>query len=409
MRSKSVCLSAVVIILCGCTGPVLSATFDLVAVHPEVATQTTFYGDHIATLKPFNGRLYAGYGDYGSNTGPIAVRAYDPTLGGFTDSMLTSATEAIYIYREIDGRLYAPNIDTRGGGSGYAVGNPGIDGALDSWTDQITVDGVHMFDMNTFNGSDLFLGGTAGNGDGIVYRSTDSGATWQESLRMPAGVGAPNNETYADIRVHGLGLYQGKLYADMEQIGVFSGGGIYYTSGKKALPSMVFDGTAWTTGPTLTTSGYMAHPEEFAGKLIYLTDGLFASKLYGYNGKRVAQAYNAKGKNAGSDFIYDYTIVDGALYALTADNRVITTTDLATWSLIGIAPSDTRSIGVLDGTLYLGGVHGVLYRYSDPLAVAALTAIAVPEPSAMLLVFAGAACLAVKERRRMRVGQGHRP
>src|SRR5689334_2349445 len=88
-----------------------AATFDLVAVHPEVALQTTYYGDHIATLKPFNGRLYAGYGDYGANTGPIAVRAYDPTLGAFTDPMLSSATEAIYIYRNINGNLYAPNID----------------------------------------------------------------------------------------------------------------------------------------------------------------------------------------------------------------------------------------------------------------------------------------------------------
>ena len=36
-----------------------SATFDLVATHPEVAAQTTYYGDHIATLKPFNGRAPA--------------------------------------------------------------------------------------------------------------------------------------------------------------------------------------------------------------------------------------------------------------------------------------------------------------------------------------------------------------
>src|SRR6185295_15995641 len=167
-----------------------AATFDLVAIHPEVALQTTVYGDHIATLKPFNGKLYAGYGDYGANTGPIAVRAFDPSTGAFTDPYLSSATEAIYIYRELGGKLYAPNIDTRGGGSGYAVGTAGNP---DTWQDVITVDGVHMFDMNTFNGTDLFQGGTASNGDGIVYRSVDGGATWTESLRMLAGQNLDKN------------------------------------------------------------------------------------------------------------------------------------------------------------------------------------------------------------------------
>jgi len=373
-----------------------AATFDLVAVHPEVATQTTFYGDHIATLKPFNGKLYAGYGDYGANTGPIAVRAYDPTLGAFTDPYLSSATEAIYIYREINGRLYAPNIDTRGGGSGYAVGTAG---SPDTWQDVITVDGVHMFDMNTFNGTDLFQGGTASNGDGIVYRSVDGGATWTESLRMPAGVGSTGNSTNIDIRVHGLGLYQGKLYADMEQVAQTSSGAIFYTTGKKAASSMVFDGTSWSPGPTLTASGYTSHPEEFAGSLIYLTDGLFASHLMGYNGKRVSQAYNPKGKNAGSDFIYDYTIDDGVLYALTSDFRVVETTDLNTWSVLDIAPSSARSIGVLDDTLYVGGIGGNLYRYSSPIASFMDTNsafAAVPEPSTFALILIGALCFTAR-------------
>src|SRR4051812_25423164 len=106
---------AVAVLLASVVSPAHAATFTLVATHPEVAAQTTSYGNLIATLKPFNGRLYAGYGDYNANTGPIAVRAYDPALGGFTDPMLSSATEAIYIYRNLNNKLYAPNIDTRGG------------------------------------------------------------------------------------------------------------------------------------------------------------------------------------------------------------------------------------------------------------------------------------------------------
>jgi hypothetical protein len=392
-------------------GAARAGTYDLVAVHPEVAAQTTSYGNHIATLKPFNCLLYAGYGDYGANTGPIAVRAYDPSLGSFTDSMLTSQTEAIYIYREIAGKLYAPNIDTRGPGAGYAVGAPGAPGSLDSWQDQINVDGVHMFDMNTLNGTDLYLGGTAGNGDGIVYRSSDGGGTWSESHRRPAGVGAAN---YVDIRIHGLGLYQGKLYADAEQVATYSGGGIYYTSGQKALACMVFDGTSWTDGPVLTKTGYMSHPEEFAGKLVYLTDGLFASPLFAYNGSKAAQVYNAKGKNAGSDYVYDYTIDNGVLYALTSDGQVTTTTDLKTWTFLdhsatGLRDANgvsvARSIGVLDGTLYVGGLHGDLYRYSAPLASSASLASfnAIPEPTAAgVTLIALATSLVWRARRQAR-------
>jgi len=71
------------------------------------------------------------------------------------------------------------------------------------------VSGIHMFDMNTWNGTDLFQTGADGN-DGIVYRSMDGGATWSQSLRVP---------TVSDFaRVYGLGRYQGKLYADVEQI-----------------------------------------------------------------------------------------------------------------------------------------------------------------------------------------------
>src|SRR5688572_16814263 len=381
--SRALALSALfVFALAAAAADARAATFDLVATHPEVALQTTFYGDHIATLKPFNGRLYAGYGDYGANTGPIAVRAYDPTLGGFTDSMLTSATEAIYIYRELGGKLYAPNIDTRGGNSGYAVGVAGTPPDLDTWQDVITVPGIHMFDMNTWDGSDLFQGGAGGN-DGVVWRSTDGGGTWNESLRV-----TPNAAAGASfVRVHGLGRYQGKLYADVEQVGS-SGGGIFYIGGRKAGTSMVFDGTSWSTGPMLTSSGHMSHPEEFGGKLIYLDNSLGAGHLMGYDGSRVAQVYKPKGRQGGSAFLYGYTVVDGVLYGLSSDMRVISTTDLKTWSLITTGPSGSRAIGLLDGMLYLGGVGGNLYQYSDPLATASLSASflsvtsfdAVPEP-----------------------------
>ena len=90
--------------------PALSASaapvFELAATHPDAAI-----GKSIQTLKPFHGKLYAGYGDYFTNTGPIADRAFEPATGTFGSSLLSAQTEALMIYREIGGKLYALHID----------------------------------------------------------------------------------------------------------------------------------------------------------------------------------------------------------------------------------------------------------------------------------------------------------
>src|SRR6185295_14133692 len=163
---------------------------------------------------------------------------------------------------------------------------------------------------------------------------------------------------------------------------------------------MVFDGTSWTDGPIL--DGIMTHPEEFAGKLVYQTNhaGIFASSLMQFDGKRDTAAYNPKGKNPGTTAFYDYTIDNGVLYGLLSDGRIIDTTDLSHWSVFGQGPSGGRSLGILDGTFYVGGVGGDLWRYSDPLpsSMALMTSqasmfAAVPEPSSLLLLLVGVACV----------------
>src|SRR5688572_31202652 len=119
-----------------------AAPFLPIAVHPDAAAQSTALGQTLQTLKPFNGKLYAGFGDYGVNTGPIAVRAFDPAAGGFGASALTAETEALLIYREIGGRLYAPHIDpwpspppaVEFGGYSLGVMN-GAGGAGETWSD----------------------------------------------------------------------------------------------------------------------------------------------------------------------------------------------------------------------------------------------------------------------------------
>ena len=93
-----------------------SATFQLLGTHPDAAAQGSADGKVLTTLEALNGKMYVGYGDYGANTGPINIRAWDPATESFTPSRLTSLTESIWTYRLLNGKLYAPNNDTSAGG-----------------------------------------------------------------------------------------------------------------------------------------------------------------------------------------------------------------------------------------------------------------------------------------------------
>src|SRR5947209_35044 len=103
-----------------------SGHFVLLGTHPQAAQQATAMGRTIQTLVGWNGQIYSGYGDYGANTGPIAITPFDPAAGTFasTPDLTHDLTEQIDISRNICGRLYAPSIDPKGGVStDFAVGS----------------------------------------------------------------------------------------------------------------------------------------------------------------------------------------------------------------------------------------------------------------------------------------------
>src|SRR5688572_7507248 len=87
-------------------------SFKVVGIHPGASAQNTVTGKQIATLFPWKGKLYAGYGDYGANTGPIDIYAFDPDSQQFT-FVWEANTEAIYNFKAYNGRVYAPAIDRK--------------------------------------------------------------------------------------------------------------------------------------------------------------------------------------------------------------------------------------------------------------------------------------------------------
>ncbi len=90
--------------------------FELVGTHPQASQQPTVRGRTLNFLKHWNGAIYAGYGDYGANTGPIAITPFALSTGQFAAQPAFSAnTEELQVFRALNGNLYAPSIDPRPG------------------------------------------------------------------------------------------------------------------------------------------------------------------------------------------------------------------------------------------------------------------------------------------------------
>jgi hypothetical protein len=322
-------------------------TFSLVGVHPEAAAYPPV-GNSLVSLTPWKGRLYAGYGHwlefYG--TRDFAVRGYDPAAKDFVSHRITKA-EAIWNFRPIGERLFAPLTDPFAE-IDYVVGEP--------WEDRDAVAGAtRLFDIATSDGSDLFLVGSTG-ADAVAWRSTDGGQTWQESLRVP-------KQDPHDFETHfGFALaVGGKLYVQAYGVG---GSGAHPTS-------KVFDGSGWSDGPNLLPDpGYKGwKPTSFAGSTVYLSGepGNPSLALLRFDGERAVEV-------PAPFRIWDFFVSGDYLYALAVDSGaplwapvIRRTKDLMTWTDVGVPPIDSRSIGILGDSLYVGGTGGRLFKYSEPI------------------------------------------
>ena len=335
--------------------PAAAGDFVLVAVHPDAAAQPPS-GRTLLTLKAWNGRLYAGYGDYGNNTGPIGIRAFDPATAAFGPLLLDQATEAIHLYREVADQLLAPHTDPLAGEStgGFAQGTPGAPD--DGWRDRLLVTGVHFYDVSMFTDSEVYLVGSRGSA-AAVWRSDDRGATFPDSPVLsqtpPTGFS----------RYYFAGIHAGLLYVQ--------------ASGFDA--SKVWDGLSWSDGPDLVPEGGVGwHPERFAEEMVYQAShaGLGASLLYTFDGSLARRLLAPP--------VYDFAVDGSELWAITArfvpvpdsssggyyePEAIVRTTDLCSFTeLTRAVPADARSLVPHGGALHLGGREARLFAWSDPLA-----------------------------------------
>lgn len=291
------------------------------ATHAWAAGQPTAQGRQILDLEVHDGKVWAGYGDYGANTGPITLAAYDPTSGGDFVAATTVDTEAIYNLRSVGDTLVAPATDPRRNAD-FALGDP--------WRQDRPLGATHVFDTTTLTGTDLWMVGSQGT-DAVAWRSLDGGQTWTESLRQSPTSGAANDF----LRFYFAAPLDGTLYVQA----------VSYATGASA-SSKVFNGSRWSDGPSLLGQGGVGwKPQPFAGGLVYANTGQGqAGAIYFFDGRSVTTI------GVG----WDVEVDGGTAFILDLEGNVLASANATTWSTVSASSPSSRSIAVEGTTVYFG-------------------------------------------------------
>ena len=328
-------------------------------IEPAFA-QKTPVGKQIATLEVFNGRMYAGYGDYSADSGPIAIVAVDLATGAIGKPVLSHATEAIHIFRQIGNALFAPDIDPRGTRlGGFARGVAGA--PADTWTDEKVVMATHLFDVATFDGSDLWLFGSLRD-DALAWRSKDGGKSWLTELTVrPWAVGSFS-------RFYSAFLLGGKLYTQAVDFPI---------GGQNT--SLVYDGATWSPGPRLfpmeVARGdvFPWRPKVVGRQVIYLDNHSGTTyrdvRVYRFDGERAHFAYGPTDRHLTGDpqyAILDIATSGGTAYLINRRHQVLSSTDLVEWRMrttfTGATGESATSIAVNGDDVYVGTSLANIYK-----------------------------------------------
>jgi hypothetical protein len=322
-----------------------SGGFELVGTHPQASEQPTSRGRTLNFLKYWNGAIYAGYGDYSANTGPIAITPFALPSDQFAaQPAFWADSEELQVFRALNGDLHAPSID------------PKIDDDYSQrplagpWTARDVVDALHVYDMTERAESELWMVGSAGE-DAVAWRSLDGGATWSTALTVPPR----NSGDFA--RFYFAGVHQNALYVQAVDFG------------GKHPTSKVFDGSEWSDGPDLIPQGgYGYDTELFNGQLVYLAgdSSIDIQEPVSASPSSLVSFDGAKVTSTGQVF-HNYSVDGDTLYGLGENGQIRKTTDLSSWTeLETAAPETARSIVVIDGTIYVGTADSRIYKFSRP-------------------------------------------
>ena len=297
------------------------------ATHEWAASQPTFAGQRIVDLEiDSDGHVWAGYGDYGANTGPIVLARHSVEVGAGFEPMFTMDTEAAYNLRSLGDDLVVPATDPRSKAD-FAVGSP--------WSEARPLGATHVFDTASLDGTDRWMVGSKGK-DAVAWRTADGGMTWSEMIRVAPSEADDFSRFYFAASVGGT--------MRVQAVGNKSG----------ADPnSLVFDGTAWSEQPSLLPDGGAGwEPTEFNGGVVYHASGHgHAGPIYFFDGSKATQVADG----------YDFSVAAGRLWVLTDAALVASTADLDTWIDEFRAPAGARSLATNGISAFVGTTSAELW------------------------------------------------
>ena len=343
----------------------LDMKYTNIGTHPRAAaligTSYDYYGPRLEDMAISNGKLYAGYGDWNSNSdswgpaeGRVALVPFDIASRTFeSQNEIMVGSESINNIREINGSLYIPSIDPSIHGSGgYTTNESG------TWqVRNVVPDAVHVFDVATLDGDDLWLFGARDNyppfdgsvGRAIAWRSTDGGQSWTEEITQGSepGQGAGFERYYWGQKA-GSRMF-------MHAAGTVP-----------ELPTRSSDGTNTADHSNITCGANGHRVTEFAGKIVcpnsYIDQQYHNLIAINSDGSAAPVNYDSNG------YIEDFYIDNGYLYVLENDGTVQRTNDLQTWTALGSwsYPGQdyvtATSIAVYNDKIYIGDSRANIYE-----------------------------------------------
>ncbi len=317
-----------------------SAQFKELFTHPSASKQVTAKGRSLDVLHIFNGKIFMGYGDYDANIGPIDVYSYAPKTKK-VKLQYVMGTEAVGVFKNINGNLYVPSIDPahRGVSHDYAYKNKS-----GKWVSGVGVKASHIYDTFTYTGSDLWMVGSKGS-KAMAWRSYDNGVSWSVEKSVDAvSLGQDSSRFYF------AGQLNGKLYLQPVD---------FHSQQQRA--SLIYDGRGWSNGPRLFNSPAEEGSKflNFKNKLVYRGNpGSYSSELYSFDGNIVSAAAITVDRLQS----YDYVIYKNAIYVLAVDGYIYKSKDFMAWKRVGnLKHPNARSMVIHKGVVYVGTLGSKLF------------------------------------------------
>ena len=250
-------------------------------------------------------KVYRGAGDYDKNSGDTDFMVFNIAESRWENAG-TATDEAIHRYVEIDGKLYAPGIDSRDSG-GWDLGNYYV---LENnkWVKVRNVpDGIHCFDMIGYGGK-MFIAVGTGSSQKVIGVSSDKGQTWTylPMYKNGALLDASNHDE-GRSRGYEFVEFGGKLYAMvMFKEGTTYTQNIFVYEGDK----MVYV-NAITFGNRVSRN-YWQSKFEFNGKCF-----ITAKSLYSISDFSDASTRKAYKLDTGRELATDAVVYKNTMYVLS--------------------------------------------------------------------------------------------